>query len=162
MAVIRACTLDDMPALLRLQAEIHPEHLLESELCFSSIVAHDLSFLSLDALGEPNGYMLMHFGHHSVLGAAVPPASPDSSACIFIHDTAVTVATRGTGLGKRLAEAGLALARDKKAQAVHLVALGPTVAFWTARGFSASPSGEASDDAASYAADAVHMILTLA
>jgi GNAT superfamily N-acetyltransferase len=161
MTAIRACTLDDLPVLLRLQAEIHPAHLLESEACFASIVAHGLSFLSLEQ-GEPNGYLLMHFGHHSVLGATVPSPSPDTSACIFIHDTAVTVATRGTGLGKRLAEAGLALARDKQARVVHLVALGPTVAFWTARGFHVSPSGEGADDAASYAADAIHMEMTLA
>ena len=43
MAVIRACTLDDMPALMRLQTEILPTHLLESEACFASIVAHGLS-----------------------------------------------------------------------------------------------------------------------
>jgi ornithine decarboxylase len=85
------------------------------------------------------GYLLalpFPFGRFPSLTAA---SSEASSADLHLHDMAIAAEHRGFGLGSRLAEHLLSVARARSYARVSLVSVGGSGAFWTRHGFQSRP-----------------------
>lgn len=165
---IRAAGADDMPALMRLQAQCHDSSLLESETCFASILAHELAWLAVgttaDGVGDACGYALMHAGAHSALNSTVPPRPAGALGAVFLHDVVVTPSHRKAGVGRALVATALAAAVDAFGGCsgeVHLVSLPAVVEYWERVGFRALEMSAHDDDASTYVSGARHMVRTL-
>jgi N-acetylglutamate synthase-like GNAT family acetyltransferase len=83
--------------------------------------------------------------------------------CLFLHDIALTEASRGLGLGRSLLESLKAVAARHGFARLGLVSVNNSRAYWLAQGFRILEADAAlKAKLASYEADAAYMTLDLA
>lgn len=155
LMLVRPAEVSDVPALLILQACVHPVSLLESRACFTSIVSCCLSSVVVKD-DTVIGYALAHPGRVGALDSVTFPVSLGETGALFLHDVVVSPHFRNCRLGTRLVEAVMSAARSHRCLEVHLVALPGTLVFWGARGFTLG--GVEYGDASSYGPGAVHLV----
>jgi GNAT superfamily N-acetyltransferase len=136
---IRALDAADWPAVCAIEAATYaPLGLSEDPLVLRSRAGAGTSFV-LTAGPALAGYLLAlpyPYGEFPDLAAASGPAR---SADLHLHDMAIAAGHRGTGLGRRLVEHLLSVARARSYARVSLVAVGGSGAFWTRHGFHPRP-----------------------
>ena len=138
-ASIRALEPADWPLIAALETATYaPLGLSEPPAALRSRAGSGTSFVvMLD--GAVAGYLLAlpyPYGRFPDLSAsAVTGSSPD----LHLHDLNVAVDHRRSGLGSRLVEQLLTVARERAYARVSLVSLEGTGAFWTRHGFSPRP-----------------------
>lgn len=95
---------------------------------------------------------------NTVLGALDPQAD-----CLFLHDVALTEASRGLGLGRSLLDRLKAVAAQTGFCRLGLVSVNNSRAYWQAQGFGIYENGDEALAAklASYESDAAYMTLDL-
>ncbi len=103
--------------------------------------------------------------HPSVIGRPAPlntvlPALDARADCLFLHDIALTQASRGLGLGRSLTEKLKAVARAHGYKRLGLVSVNNSRHFWTAQGFEIfTGDGALKAKLATYEDDARFMVL---
>lgn len=154
----------DLPAILDIAAQVHPDHPEAWEVFAERVRLHPPGCLLLEQDGEPCGYVISHPWHRlrppkldTSLHAL--PVRPES---YLIHDIALLPPCRGTGRGRaavlRLQGAAHASGLDEPS----LVALPGSRHFWIARGFSSVPlAGEGRTMLAGYGPGAAYMVKRL-
>ncbi|GGD84616.1 hypothetical protein GCM10011515_00450 [Tsuneonella deserti] len=143
--VVRRFKREDLPAALRIQSEVYPQVLRESEDAFASklhVAAPYSAAATID--GQLAGYLLAHgWPSHSPpsLGEILP--HEQRSEILFIHDLAVGFTGRGRGIGRLLIECALELAALDGLQDAELVAVKGAASYWRRFGFNDAPCSEA-------------------
>lgn len=137
----------DLAALMALQAQAYGASLVEP----ASAMAQRLAITPqtvwglFAASGEMCAYLL---AYRSVPGAVAPLHHPFEPApqptALYLHDLAVHPGAKGQGLGLRLVEAALALARGEGLGGLGLVAVQGSQPFWRRQGFQDSRPDAAS------------------
>lgn len=163
----RAMQEKDLPAVQAIAEVVHPDY-PESPEVFAERLSlfADGCRVAVDVQDVVQGYSITH---PATLGQ--PPALdsllhqlPSQADCLYLHDVALTAATRQFGLGAQL----VALIRQhaQAMQIAHaaLVAVNNSGDYWRRRGFSAWAYADASlqNKIASYDAAAQYMVLEVA
>lgn len=134
---IRLMREDDIPAIMRIQAQAYNEFTQESQEVILARLRQvpDLAFVAEDAQGVC-GYL---FSYRSTLGAITPldavfdPANdPD---CLYLHDLAVATRAGGRGIGPALVKRKLSLAAQDKLPYSALVSVQGSAPFWARMGY---------------------------
>ena len=103
---VRPLDLADLPGALEIQAEAYPAFLREGEAAFASRLRLPHSYcLAASRDGALIAYLLAHGWPRQApppVGAVLTAAA---SEVLFIHDLAVSLVGRGSGIGRRLIEA---------------------------------------------------------
>lgn len=134
---IEPLTRADLGPALAIQARCYPAFLREDERAFAS----RLDVARPYCLGVRRGnallaYLLSHgwaSGSPPAVGTVLPEGQ--GGEVLFVHDLAVAPAGRGLGLGRRLAECGLALAAADGLARAELIAVEGAAGFWAGLGF---------------------------
>lgn len=158
---IRPLTLQDLPAVCRIQAACYVAVTPESPESLAAKIqaAPQTCFLAL-ASGAALAYVLAMPWRE---GEAVPLDSPSCALpgipdCLYIHDLAVDPAAAGRGIGQQMISAVLAAAQTLALSRQCLVAVQGARTFWQRHGFVARPTTPAlRQKLASYGEDAVYM-----
>lgn len=159
--LIRPIRLDDLDAVLRVQAECYGPAMQEPAAVVRArlAAAGDTAFAaSVD--GALLGYLFAYrslLGSVTPLGAAYAPArDPDT---LYLHDLAVSPQAAGRGLARRLARHAAELARREALAWCALVSVQDSQSFWKRLGYRAAGCQEpdAARALASYPPVAVYM-----
>ncbi len=117
-----------------------------------------------DARGELLGYAISHpsvMGKPAALNSLIG-ALPTDADCLFLHDIALTEASRGLGLGRSLLGRLKKAARDAGLARIALVSVNNSLGYWQAQGFRVFEADAAlTAKLASYGEDAAYMVLDL-
>lgn len=134
---IRAMTVADLPAVIRVQAEAYVAELCETP----EIIAYRLSTAPHTAwvADSPLGVCAYLVGYQSELGKVTPWGSnfkhkPDSTT-FYLHDLALGFNAKGMGLGQTLVSTALTTMRERGAQQAALVSVQDSLGFWQKLGF---------------------------
>jgi GNAT superfamily N-acetyltransferase len=160
----RAMQESDLPAVTAIAAEVHPDY-PESPAVFAErlrLFAQGC-LVAVDVNGTALGYAI---AHPAVLGQ--PPALDSllhdlssQADCLYLHDVALTAATRQSGLGGALVGYIRELAIAHGFACAALMAVNNSTAYWQRRGF--MPYEHADDTLAkkisSYDSDAQYLVL---
>lgn len=158
---LRAMRLDDLPAVLAVQAACYPPPMQEpaATVLARCKAAPGSCLVAVDHAGVC-AYL---FGYRSRLGVVTPlgaafEAMPDADA-FYLHDLAVAPRGKGRGLGRALVAQAWAWADRQGLRASALVSVQDTRAFWTGLGYreAALDCAEARAALASYPAAAHYM-----
>ncbi|HUD53513.1 GNAT family N-acetyltransferase, partial [Parvibaculum sp.] len=114
--------------------------------------------------GELLGYAISHpsvMGKPAALNSLIG-ALPADADCLFLHDIALTEASRGLGLGRSLLDRLKTAARDAGLTRIALVSVNNSLGYWQAQGFRVFEADVAlTAKLASYGEDAAYMLLDL-
>lgn len=140
--VWRAMTLQDIPAVYALQAEIHAL-LPEREEVFAEKLA--LYPQGCWVFEGPEGVAGYAFAHPFPDGQIAPlddflQAIPQGSDCLYLHDAAVAPSARGEQAADRLIALLRERARAEGFGALTLVSVYGTTQLWSRFGFVAAPA----------------------
>lgn len=117
-----------------------------------------------DAQGELLGYAISHpsvMGKPAKLNSLIGALAPEAD-CLFLHDIALTEASRGLGLGRSLLDRLKTAARDAGLRRIALVSVNNSLGYWQAQGFRVFEADAAlAAKLASYGEDAAYMVLDL-
>ena len=134
---LRAMGVDDLDAVLAVQAACYPPSMQEAAaVVLARLAAASGSCLvAVDAAGVC-AYLFAYpsmLGVVTPLGAAFDPApAPDT---LYLHDLAVAPRAHGHGLARRLVAHSLAQAREQGVAASSLVSVQDTAGFWASLGY---------------------------
>ena len=158
----RALTVEDLPRLDALAEAVHLAYPERPEVAAERLRLFPAGCFAAEVDGAFCGYGLTHPwtdgappALDSLLGCL--PAAPD---CLYIHDVALSAATRGRGLGRALVDRLAGLAAAHGLPRLSLIAVGGSAAGWGAMGFRpvvVDPASMLAAKLASYDADAVYM-----
>lgn len=148
MIDIRPAVVDDLPALLAIQALCYPPELVESADVFEAIVARGHSFVAVNThRARVLGFCIAHrwpaAGPLPCLHTAERIAEPRAANgdALFIHDLSVHPEARQSGIGRALVRHVVAYAARALPDAVTVVRLvavqGSAYYFWSRHGFQA-------------------------
>jgi predicted N-acetyltransferase YhbS len=134
----RAMQENDLPAVTAIAAEVHPDY-PESPAVFAErlhLFAQGC-LIAVDVNGTALGYAITHpavLGQPPALNSLLNGLSPQAD-CLYLHDVALTTATRQSGLGSALVEyiRGLTVAHGFACAA--LMAVNNSAAYWQRHGF---------------------------
>ena len=159
---VRLLTLADVDGIARVQATAYEPRYHESSDSFAAkLEVGDGTCFGVDDVNcDLAAYLVAlpcHPGFVMPLDAA-PSGTPSlaDATCLYVHDLAVAADHRGHRLGDLLWEALRDVARDHGIDRVELVSVQNSVAWWEARGFTASGSAEGG-----YGSEAVRMASAL-
>ncbi|ANY14958.1 GNAT family N-acetyltransferase [Bordetella pseudohinzii] len=157
----RPLAADDLPLILRLQAAVYPEDLLET----ADFFLNRLELASATCRVALRGGSLVGYLVAYPWRSGLPPALnlplqalPADADSWFVHDCAVAPQAQGAGVaGLMLRDSARAAARAGLTRA-SLVSLAPAVRYWTKLGYvPATPSAPLAAKLAGYGAGAVYM-----
>lgn len=162
---IRAILLEDLDAVLAVQAACYPPSMQEGAGVVLARIraAGDSCAVAEDAAGVC-GYL---FAYPSLLGKVTPlgaPFVPASMAdTLYLHDLGVAPRAHGQGLARRLAAHLLGRALERGLAFSALVSVQDSAGFWTALGYAPreADSLEARAALASYPGAARYMVRAL-
>jgi Acetyltransferases len=155
----------DLPAVLRVAAEVHPGYPERDEVFAERLALHPGGCLVLEGDGDPLGYCISHPWRgeppalDTLLGAL--PPRPDTW---YLHDVALLPAARGLGAPAAL----LACLRERAAAAgllaLALTAVNDSAPYWRRQGFEVVPASDAKqrEKLLSYGPDARRMVSPVA
>lgn len=158
--LIRHQTVNDIHAILAVQALCYPTNLIESAATLQrkQQLSPETSWL-IETEGKVIGYLFCHPWH-----GATPPALkkeleqiPAPADRFYIHDLAIAPAGRGKKLAEQLLQHALSWAQQAQFSQAMLVAVLGADAFWKKHHFIAMPTTPSS----SYGSDAVCMLRAL-
>lgn len=116
------------------------------------------------AQGQLLGYAISHpsvMGKPAALNSLIG-ALPADADCLFLHDIALTEASRGLGLGRSLLDWLRTAAREAGLARIALVSVNNSLGYWQAQGFRVFEADAAlTAKLASYGEDAAYMVLDL-
>lgn len=152
---------NDLPLILRLQADVYPANLLESADFFLNRLELAPATCRVAVRGGKLVAYLVAYPWHSGLPPALNlplQALPADADCWFVHDCAVAPQAQGTGVAAlMLRDSARAAARAGLTRA-GLVSLAPAVRYWEKLGYlAAAPSAPLTAKLAGYGAGAVYM-----
>ena len=134
---LRAMGVDDLDAVLAVQAACYPPSMREAAgvVLARLAAAPGTCVVAVDAAGVC-GYL---FAYPSLLGVVTPldasfetAPAPDT---LYLHDLAVAPRAHGNGLARRLVTGLLAQARAQGIAASSLVSVQETATFWASLGY---------------------------
>ncbi len=151
----------DLPAVLRIAAEVHPGYPERNEVFAERLALHPGGCLVLDGEGEPLGYCISHpwRGEPPALDTLLD-ALPPQPLGWYLHDVALLPAARGLGAPAAL----LACLRERAAaaglQSLYLTAVNKSAPYWRRQGFEEVPAKDAKqrEKLRSYGPDARLMV----
>jgi GNAT superfamily N-acetyltransferase len=136
--LLRTLTLADIPEILRVQAEAYRADLCEPAESFINKIElfpeGSIGCFEGDAL---RGYLITIAWQGDAVVPLCEPlrAIPSAADTLYIHDAAVSAAAQGRGVGRRLAQRALDIARSRGARRLSLVAVQSADTFWERFGF---------------------------
>ena len=165
--IIRTMRADDVDAVLALQAVAYADAAFAPEgaaVYLNRIsLAPDLCLVAQSAAGDLLGYLVSHPWHdgkppalHTELSALPVPATR-----WYLHDCAVAVSARGSGVAAALYEAAHDVAICRGLRCADLVAVGDAAGYWAQRGYRAARGTVPEQALASYGEDACYMTSVL-
>lgn len=164
--MIRTLTLNDLSALLALQAQVYPAHLNESEKVMHNRLQHFASTCWGAFEGDTlQGYLLAYpsnLGYISPLGADFSNAAEPNT--LYLHDMAISQASQGRGLARELLAKASGFSTQAAFSQMALVAVQGAEGYWSKQGFSAllALSAEQQSALQSYAPEqALYMVKAL-
>ena len=131
----------DLPAVLRIAAEVHPGYPERDEVFAERLALHPDGCLVLDGGDGPLGYCISHpwRGEPPALDTLLG-ALPPQPLSWYLHDVALLPAARGLGAPAAL----LACLRERAAaaslRALSLTAVNGSAPYWRRQGFEAVPA----------------------
>lgn len=168
---LRTLDVEDVAAVLRIQAQCYGVELVESGAVFVRRLQTG-SHCSLAAV--QGGELLAYLAAYWSLPGRVTPFNGDfgehadserlgESSVLYLHDMAVSPAAKGRRLGSRMVDSLRASARARGIRRSALVSVQDSRSFWEQQGYAVAPVGDAVEQAhlSSYGADAVYMVATL-
>lgn len=155
---------DDLPEILRIADQVHPDHPEDAAVLGERLALYPPGCLLLERDRQAQGYAISHPWHG--------PQPPALNRCLFrlpahpdrylVHDLALLPSCRGGGQGRLAMERLDAAARQAGLHEMSLVAIGGSDRFWMAMGFRPLRGPEAAaQEASGYGAAAVAMSRTL-
>ena len=142
---IRMMTVDDIPAVLDIQAVCYTELTPESDTSLHAKLAASRSTCFIASLeGDTVGYLISlpwECSNPPMLNAETCQL-PDSPNCLYLHDLAVTPRARQFGVGRALVETFLNQLRESDLGRASLVAVQDSAPYWERYGFRAVPLSE--------------------
>lgn len=153
----------DVPAVMAVQAACYGEHLLEPAgvLHDRLVAAADTCWVALrgDRVCAYLAAYRSRLGAVTALNGPFKPApSPDT---LYLHDLAVHPEAHGSGVGGRLVDGLMALARREGLRWSALVAVQGATSFWQRHGYEMHPPAQP-DRLDAYGDDARYMVRPLA
>lgn len=148
------------PDIQRVQAEVYHQVEPEStETLRSKWLASPASCFVARKGEAVLAYLLAHGWDSELPPKLYQPIAPATQGrFLFLHDLAVSHRAGGLGLGRRMVERLLAVARQRRFGQIRLVAVQGSVPFWQKMGFQPVPGVQPSR---SYGGDATLMQRTL-
>jgi GNAT superfamily N-acetyltransferase len=157
----RSMTTADIPMVDAIGEIVHPDFPEDIAVMENRLALFPSGCFIAEAGGIALGYAI---SHPSVIGRPaalnhVLPALDTAADCLFLHDIALSQASRGLGLGRSLVPQLKAVARHSGFARLGLVSVNNSRAFWTAQGFAVFAGDNLlATKLASYEADARYMI----
>ena len=161
---IRAMRLDDVDALLGVQAECYPPAMNEPAAVLAARwqACPDTAWVALGPDGQVGAYLVAcrsRRGYVTPLGAAL--AHHPQADVMYLHDLAIGRALRGQGVAARLVGAAREAARVAGLQGLALVSVNDTVSFWQGFGLQPAPVDAGGEQAlGTYQGRAVYMVMS--
>jgi ribosomal protein S18 acetylase RimI-like enzyme len=160
----RAMQESDLPAVTAIAEEVHPDY-PESPAVFAErlrLFAQGC-LIAADGHGNVLGYAIAHpaiLGQPPALNSMLDVLSPQAD-CLYLHDVALTKATRQSGLGSALVEYLRELTAAQGLVSIALMAVNNSAAYWQRRGFMPYEHADAAlaKKIASYDSDAQYLAL---
>ncbi|WP_300671367.1 GNAT family N-acetyltransferase [Desulfoluna sp.] len=156
MLTHRPITENDWPQILQIQKESYEENLQESLTALQSrwLMSPDFCFVAeADALVV--GYALAHpWRNHHVPALGIPLEPPVNHTLLYMHDVAVSLASRGTGVAARLVNVLISRATACHVPHMALTSVQGSAPFWEKYGFQVVEYG---GDLTGYGKGAVYM-----
>ena len=161
----RPMTPDDVREVHRIGEIVHPAYPENIETVRERLALFPAGCFVADAKDRLLGYAI---SHPSVIGK--PPALdsmlgslPDGANCLFLHDIALTEASRGLGLGRSLLDRLKAAAQHAGLSRIALVSVNNSRGYWQAQGFALyDADATLAAKLATYGDDAAYMVFEIA
>lgn len=155
----------DIPAVLRIQAQVYAAEVLEDEAVIRSRLQAfpQLAWVAEDA----DGVCAYLFAYHSRVGKVTPLDGEfeqyDEPNCLYLHDLAVAPRAGGRGVGPALVRRNLEQARSSRLRYSALVSVQDSETFWSRQGYEPHEALDSRQQAhlASYRIPAVYMVRSL-
>lgn len=165
--IIRPMRADDVDAVLALQAIAYADAAFAPEGAAVYLnrmrLAPDLCLVAQSAAGDLLGYLVSHPWHDGK-----PPALDTELAALpvpatrwYLHDCAVEVSTRGSGVAAALYETAHDAAACRGLRCGALVAVGDAAGYWAQRGYRPALGAVPARALASYGEGACYMTRVL-
>lgn len=135
--ICRAMQLQDLAAVIRIQAEAYIDEILEADEVIHARFAQtpDTSWV-VEREGDVCGYLV---GYQSNLGDVTPWGFEFShklqANTLYLHDLAISRTAKGFGLGPLVVNHALAEARQRQLEHAALVSVQNSKVFWEKLGF---------------------------
>lgn len=135
---IRPMIASDLTAIEIIQAEAYAGYFLES----ADIIAQRFNLSPTTAwVAEREGNVCAYLvGYWSILGKINPLNAPfvhvENANCLYLHDLALLKIAQGFGVGRKLIQAATDHALQNAANAIALLSVQNSKAFWQGFGFS--------------------------
>jgi ribosomal protein S18 acetylase RimI-like enzyme len=158
---LRRANLDDLPALLAVQAQCYSPQMNEPETVWRQRLQQAAALCWLaESGGAIHAYLAAYparLGHVTALDGDFAP--PPLANCLYLHDLAVSPDASGSGLGKALLTRALHTAQERGWRHAALVCVQDAAGFWQGQGFAATalPDSTAQAALASYPGPACYM-----
>ncbi len=158
-------TPDDVREVHRIGEIVHPVYPEDIETVKERLSLFPAGCFVAYAKDRLLGYAI---SHPSVVGK--PPALdsmlgslPEDANCLFLHDIALTEASRGLGLGRSLLDRLKTAAQQANLGRIALVSVNNSRGYWQAQGFRVFEADAAlAVKLATYGDDAAYMVLEIA
>lgn len=135
---IRPMIAGDLSAIEVIQAEAYAGYFLES----TDVIAQRFNLSPTTAwVAEREGAVCAYLvGYWSMVGKINPLNAPfdqvENGNCLYLHDLALLKAAQGFGMGRKLIQAATDYALQEAADAIALLSVQNSKAFWQGFGFS--------------------------
>ncbi len=159
--LIRPMRLDDVPALLAVQAQCYPAAMNESAEVFVARwqACGDTAWVAADAHDAAQAYLVGYrsrWGSVSALGQ--PFVHAQAAQALYLHDLAIGLPLRRQGVAQALVRHAHAEAQRHALQGLALVSVNESQAFWQGQGFQVTAVDAAGQVAlSSYGTQALYM-----
>lgn len=137
LMIIRAIKETDWPAILRIQNEVYPDIVPESEAVLrSKTELGPATCLTIcDQQNNVAGYCLAHPWTKNPASLHTIYEAPSEPQLLYIHDMAIAPGYAGKRLGKTILQHLQAWAQKQGYTKLSLVSLGQAVSYWQQHGF---------------------------
>jgi GNAT superfamily N-acetyltransferase len=158
-------TQEDVPAVDEIGGIVHPNYPEDIAVLKNRLALFPAGCFVADGENARLGYAV---SHPSTIGRPAPlntviGALDTKADCLFLHDIALTEASRGLGLGRSLLEKLKDVAARQNFTRLGLISVNNSRAYWQAQGFGVlAPNDALAAKLASYEADAAYMVLAIA
>ncbi|MEK4032582.1 GNAT family N-acetyltransferase [Methylocystis sp. IM3] len=149
----------DLPALVRLADEMHPDARERAEVFEEKLDLFPDGCFAFEGGGGLLGYAISHPWVDNDIPSldAFLDQLPDAPDCLFLHDVAIAAERRGRGATATLIEQLTDIAKRERLPSLALVSMYGTEPLWRRRGFDCFRSDALSVQLAKYGAAAVYM-----